>query len=67
MSEDATLSDLLHESRRFPPPESLAAGANVRADWLAFWADTAERLTWDRRWDRVLDWQPTRHKTYSGG
>jgi acetyl-CoA synthetase len=75
MSEDATLSDLLHESRRFPPPESLAAGANVRADAyrdaeadrLAFWADTAERLTWDRRWDRVLDWQPPFARWFPGG
>ena len=52
MSE--TLSNLLHEQRRFPPPDDFAAAANVTADAyadadadrLAFWAKQAERLTW---------------------
>ena len=43
---DETLSNLLHENRRFEPPEDLAAHANVKADAydeadadrLAFWA-----------------------------
>ena len=29
---DETLDALLHEHRRFPPPPTLAAGANVTAD-----------------------------------
>ena len=53
-SSDATLSNLLHESRRFEPPEDLAAAANVtaeayeraKADRLAFWEEQARRLDW---------------------
>ena len=61
---DETLSNLLQENRRFEPPADLAANANVKedayaradADREAFWAEQAERLDWDRKWDRVLDW-----------
>ena len=66
MSEDTsqTLSNLLHENRKFPPPEQLAAHANVTADAydeaaqdrLAFWEKQAERLAWDTKWSEVLDW-----------
>ena len=61
---DETLSNLMHENRRFEPPEDLAAHANVKADaydeadadLLAFWAKAAERLSWETTWDKVLDW-----------
>jgi acetyl-CoA synthetase len=73
---DETLSNLLHEDRRFAPPEALAANANVTEDWyaraaedrLAFWAEQAERLDWDQKWDRVLDWDdPPFAKWFVGG
>ncbi|GDY31622.1 acetate--CoA ligase [Gandjariella thermophila] len=75
MSEDATLADLLRESRRFPPPAAFARAANVTADVyrdaerdpLGFWAGTAERLSWARRWDRVLEWQPPFATWFVGG
>ena len=59
----AALDNLLHEQRRFAPPADLAAHANVQAeaydraaaDREAFWAEAADRLTWSKRWDRVLD------------
>jgi acetyl-CoA synthetase len=59
-----TLSNLLHENRRFEPPADLAADANVKAeaydeadaDRLAFWEKAAERLSWDTKWEKVLDW-----------
>ena len=62
MSEK-TLSNLLHEMRRFEPPADLAANANVTADAydlaekdpVAFWEQAAERLSWATKWDRVLD------------
>jgi acetyl-CoA synthetase len=62
MSE--TLSNLLHEERRFAPPAAFAEAANVKADVyaeaqrdrLAFWAKQADRLSWDTRWTEVLDW-----------
>ncbi|HEY0530960.1 MAG TPA: acetate--CoA ligase [Actinoplanes sp.] len=62
MSE--TLSNLLHEERRFPPPAAFAATANVTAaaygeaaaDRLAFWETQASRLTWANPWTEILDW-----------
>jgi acetyl-CoA synthetase len=65
VSEQAeTLANLSQENRRFEPPAALAADANVKAeaydrakaDRLAFWAEAAERLDWDTKWDEVLDW-----------
>ena len=74
-SSDATLSNLLHESRRFEPPEDLAAGANVtaeayeraKADRLAYWEEQARRLDWATPWEAVLDWQPPFAKWFVGG
>ncbi len=62
MSE--TLANLLHESRRVPPPAALAEDANVTAnayaaasaDRLGFWDRQADRLHWHRRFTEVLDW-----------
>ncbi|HEY9395366.1 MAG TPA: acetate--CoA ligase [Nocardioides sp.] len=73
---DETLSNLLHEKRRFEPPAELAAAANVKADAYdaaaadrdAFWAAAAERLTWSKPFDRVLNWDnPPFAKWYEGG
>ncbi|HSJ60640.1 MAG TPA: acetate--CoA ligase [Jiangellaceae bacterium] len=64
MSSEA-LSNLLHEDRRFPPPDEFAKQAiataelyqEAAADRLAFWERQAQELiTWDREWDQVLDW-----------
>jgi len=59
-----SLSNLLHETRHFDPPEELAAHANVTADAyeeaskdrLAFWAQQAERISWAEPFTEVLDW-----------
>jgi len=73
---DETLSNLLHENRRFEPPADLAADANVKADAydeaaadrLAFWAKAAERLDWATLYEEVLDWSnPPFAKWYVGG
>jgi acetyl-CoA synthetase len=73
---DETLSNLLHEERRFEPPADLARDANVKeeayeraaSDPEAFWAEAAERLDWDTKWDRVVDWDnPPFAKWYVGG
>ncbi|MCA1820615.1 MAG: acetate--CoA ligase [Pseudonocardia sp.] len=58
------LSNLLTESRVFPPSEEFAAQANAtaamydeaNADREAFWADQAHRLHWDTDFEQVLDW-----------
>jgi len=73
---DETLSNLLKEDRRFEPPAELAANANLTeeayeraaADREGFWAEQAERLSWDRTWDTVLDWtNPPFAKWFVGG
>ncbi|GAB2652263.1 acetate--CoA ligase [Saccharopolyspora gloriosae] len=59
-----TLDNLLTESRTFPPPAEFAASANATsemydraaADREGFWADQAEHLHWDTKWEQVLDW-----------
>jgi acetyl-CoA synthetase len=75
-STEETLSNLSQEDRRFDPPEALAAEANVQeeayaraeADPEAFWAEQAERLHWNQKWDRVLDWDdPPFAKWFVGG
>ena len=75
MSDEA-LSNLLHEDRRFPPPEDLAASANVteatyeqaNADVDAFWAEQAKRISWDAEPGEVLDWSnPPFAKWYADG
>ncbi|MFC4563994.1 acetate--CoA ligase [Nocardiopsis mangrovi] len=70
-----TLSNLLQETRRFPPPADLAAAANVKPgdleaaadDRLAFWEEQARRLHWDRPWDSVLNWNPPFAEWFGGG
>ncbi len=74
---EPTLSNLLHESRRFSPPSELAAAANAQpglydeaaADRLAFWDRQArDLLAWERPWEEVLDWSnPPFPKWYTGG
>ena len=59
------MSETTHtDGRTFPPPQELAAQANLgpdvyeeaSADRLAFWAKAAGRLSWAQKWDDVLDW-----------
>ncbi|CAM3272323.1 acetate--CoA ligase [Nocardioides dubius] len=70
------LANLLREDRRFAPPAGLAASANVKADAYraatadreGFWAKQADRLTWAKRWDKVLDWSDAPFaKWFTGG
>ena len=75
-TREVGLSNLSHEERRFEPPADLVASANVteqayadaEADRLGFWEQAAERLTWTKRWDSVLDWDnPPFAKWFVGG
>jgi acetyl-CoA synthetase len=75
-SASATLSNLLHEDRTFPPPAEFAAAANVTAaaydeaaaDRIGYWAKQAERLHWHEPWTQVLDWSsPPFAKWFVGG
>ncbi len=70
------IAALLSEDRVFEPSEEFRANAIVRdrspydraqEDHEAFWAEQAERLSWYRPWDRVMDWTPPWVKWFSGG
>src|ERR671916_2739969 len=71
------MSESTHtENRTFAPPADLAANANVgpdvyaeaERDPVAFWEQQARRLTWEKEWDRALDWDnPPFAKWFVGG
>ncbi len=77
MSNDAgALDDLLHEERRFPPPEGFAEGAvmsdpgvwaEAAEDREAYWASWAAELDWFQPWSRVLEWTPPHAQWFTGG
>ena len=67
---------LLSELRVFEPPTDFAERAIVsdpsvyeraNADHQAFWAEQADRLTWFRRWDRVMNWTAPWVTWFEGG
>src|SRR3954464_176862 len=70
------MSETSEATRRFPPPEELAAQANAgpevyeeaARDRLRFWEKQARRLSWEKEWDQVLDWSnPAFAKWFVGG
>ena len=75
----ATLEDQLEElldQETFPPPDGFKEQAVVSddaiyeqaEDYEAFWAERAEALHWDTKWDQVLDWSnPPFAKWFLGG
>src|SRR6187455_1437764 len=75
----ATLEDQLEElldQETFPPPDGFKEQAVVSddaiyeqaEDYEAFWAERAEALHWDTKWDQVLDWSnPPFAKWFVGG
>ena len=73
--EKDSLENLLSENRTFAPSAEFSTAANGKAslykeaesDRLAFWAKQAEELTWDKKWDQVLDWQPPFAQWFVGG
>jgi acetyl-CoA synthetase len=73
--QDQGLSALLHEGRRFEPPEDFVAGANAQpgvydeadADPLSWWEDQARSLEWAEPWTEVLDWKVPFATWFVGG
>jgi acetyl-CoA synthetase len=70
------IAALLSEDRVFEPPAEFTANALVKDasiyeraanDFEGFWAEQAERLSWYRRWDTVLEWNPPWVKWFIGG
>ncbi len=76
MSDDMqTLSALLHENRKFPPPPEFAAHAvaqpgiyeEAAADPVAWWATQAGNLDWDTPWTEALQWDLPFAQWFVGG
>jgi acetyl-CoA synthetase len=74
--EQRDIEALLSERRVFEPPADFVERALVNdpgiyeraaADPEAFWAQEAERLSWFRRWDSVMEWTPPWVKWFVGG
>jgi acetyl-CoA synthetase len=74
MSSDS-IENLSIESRTFAPSPEFAGAANAKADLytqadadrLKFWEEQANALSWDKKWETVLDWQPPFAKWFVGG
>src|SRR5579859_7019731 len=65
---------LLHEHRTFPPSTEFKKNANAKdesvyniTDREKFWAGWADQLTWEKKWDRVLEWNAPYAKWFVGG
>jgi len=67
---------LLHENRKFPPPDEVRAQALLSSpeiyeeaarDQEAFWAARARELEWIKPWEKVLEWNPPHAKWFTGG
>ncbi|MGZ5327255.1 MAG: acetate--CoA ligase [Actinomycetota bacterium] len=76
MSDERHIEGLLSEDRVFEPPAAFVERALVsdrsiydraEADFEGFWAEQADRLTWFKRWDSVMEWDPPWVKWFSGG
>ncbi len=73
MTSDS-IENLSSENRTFAPSSDFAAAANAKADLYAqadadrlkFWEEQASALTWDKKWESVLDWQPPFAKWFVG-
>ncbi|MEL0135764.1 MAG: acetate--CoA ligase, partial [Aquiluna sp.] len=64
MSVENEISNLLSESRRFPPSDEFASQAiagnelyeAAQSDRLGFWAKQAQNLHWHKPFTKTLDW-----------
>ncbi len=83
MTDTQSISSTLQEHRKFPPLPACELGfsrwhisslqeyhalhAKSLEDPEGFWASEAGFLSWFRRWDKVLDWNPPDAKWFLGG
>ncbi len=73
---ERNIEALLFEERVFEPSPAFVDQALVADDGIydraaadpeGFWAEQAERISWYRRWDTVMEWNPPWVKWFSGG
>jgi len=74
------VESVLHEQRKFPPPEWLRKEAHIASyeeyarlyrqsldEPDRFWGEKAAELHWFEKWDRVLEWELPDAKWFVGG
>ncbi len=70
------IDTLLHENRKFPPPDEFSRAALISSPEIYdeatanpedFWAEQARQLEWIRPWNKVLEWNPPHAKWFIGG
>jgi acetyl-CoA synthetase len=67
--EKKTITSMMEETRKFPPPKEFSAKAHIKSfeeykklydrsiqDPDGFWGEQAANLKWVKKWDRVLDY-----------
>ncbi|KAF3363060.1 Acetyl-coenzyme A synthetase [Chlamydiales bacterium STE3] len=73
---DQDTKSLFNESQIIIPSEDFITQANVQSQALhqsakedpeAFWAKMAEKLSWFKPWDKVLEWKPPFAEWFIGG
>ncbi len=77
---DQSIETVLKETRTFPPPADFSRLANqndakaFEAMWaesqknpVAFWEKAADCLTWEKKWDKALEWNEPFAKWFVGG
>ncbi len=80
MAAEGSISSVLTEERRFPPPKEFAAAARYRsaaawrkivaeaeADPVAFWDARARELAWFAPWRKTLAWTYPHAQWFVGG
>lgn len=80
MSENKNIESVLNETRRFPPPATFVADANISSEeqyqemWnrakddpAGFWGDMATNLSWFKKWDTVMDGKMPNTRWFTGG
>jgi len=67
--EKKTITSMMEETRKFPPPKSFSEKAHIKnleeyakiykrsiEDPEGFWGEQAQELEWVKKWDKVLDY-----------
>jgi len=70
-----SIENLSTENRTFSPSPEFAAQANAKSDLyahadkdrLAFWDEQANALTWQKKWDKTLQWDSPFAQWFVGG
>lgn len=81
LDQSTNITCSMQESRVFPPAPDFSGNAHIStmdeykkmhelslSDPESFWSSQAEKhLVWDKKWDKVLDWEIPYAKWFTGG